>query len=167
MGEAKSAQLIGQAIANNPTFITPRKIEAATEIAHTISNSANKVFLTSDELLLNLQETNLGTSTGQKVLQSVLPIEDEEVLLGQYDGYTDDRTVPDNSNTPTFATMILRIHNERWEGINQNVSIRSFVEHNANAVAAGRITGIDPLEQITKRCIHIVETTVGGCALCS
>ncbi|KAL7177277.1 hypothetical protein ACSBR2_030596 [Camellia fascicularis] len=50
------------------------------------------------------------------VLQSVLPIEDEEVLLGQYDGYTNDPTVPDNSNTPTFATMILRIHNERWEG---------------------------------------------------
>ncbi|KAL7175247.1 hypothetical protein ACSBR2_028952 [Camellia fascicularis] len=44
-----------------------------------------------------------------------------------------------------------------------------FVEHNANAVAAGRIAGIDPLEQITKRCIRIVETTetdVGGCALC-
>ncbi|CAL5371700.1 unnamed protein product [Camellia sinensis] len=52
-----------------------------------------------------------------KVLQSVLPIEDEEVLLGQYDGYTDDPTVPDNSNTPTFATMILQIHNERWEGV--------------------------------------------------
>ncbi|XP_028067219.1 cyclin-A2-like [Camellia sinensis] len=65
-GEAKSAQLIGQAITNNPAFITPRKIEAAREIAHTISNSTNKVFLTSDELLLNLQETNLGTSTGQK-----------------------------------------------------------------------------------------------------
>ncbi|KAI8006779.1 hypothetical protein LOK49_LG07G02090 [Camellia lanceoleosa] len=65
-GEAKSAQLIGQAIANNPAFITLRKIEAAREIAHTISNSANKVFLTSDELLLNLQETNSGTSTGQK-----------------------------------------------------------------------------------------------------
>ncbi|CAL5360447.1 unnamed protein product [Camellia sinensis] len=44
-----------------------------------------------------------------------------------------------------------------------------FVERNANVVAARRITGIDPLEQITKRCIHIVETTetdVGGCALC-
>ncbi|GMP36491.1 hypothetical protein CsSME_00008604 [Camellia sinensis var. sinensis] len=44
-----------------------------------------------------------------------------------------------------------------------------FVEHNANAVAAGRIAGIDPLEQITKCCIRIVETTetdVGGCALC-
>ncbi|WMV49022.1 hypothetical protein MTR67_042407, partial [Solanum verrucosum] len=35
-GEAKSAQLIGQAIANNPAFITLRKIEAAREIAQTI-----------------------------------------------------------------------------------------------------------------------------------
>ncbi|GAB4847933.1 Glucose-6-phosphate 1-dehydrogenase, cytoplasmic isoform [Ancistrocladus abbreviatus] len=52
-----------------------------------------------------------------KVLQSVLPIKDEEVVLGQYEGYTSDPTVPDNSNTPTFATCILRIHNERWEGV--------------------------------------------------
>ncbi|KAK3413071.1 hypothetical protein EUGRSUZ_I01691 [Eucalyptus grandis] len=52
-----------------------------------------------------------------KVLQSVLPITDEEVVLGQYEGYRDDPTVPDNSNTPTFATMVLRIHNERWEGV--------------------------------------------------
>lgn len=52
-----------------------------------------------------------------KVLQSVLPIKDEEVVLGQYDGYRDDPTVPDNSNTPTFATVVLRIHNERWEGV--------------------------------------------------
>ncbi|XP_051143948.1 glucose-6-phosphate 1-dehydrogenase, cytoplasmic isoform [Andrographis paniculata] len=52
-----------------------------------------------------------------KVLQSVVPINEEEVVLGQYDGYRDDPTVPDNSNTPTFATVILRIHNERWEGV--------------------------------------------------
>lgn len=65
-GEAKSAQLIGQAIANNPAFITLRKIEAAREIAHTISNSANKVFLSSEDLLLNLQEMNLETTTAKK-----------------------------------------------------------------------------------------------------
>ncbi|KAK7395710.1 hypothetical protein VNO78_16277 [Psophocarpus tetragonolobus] len=52
-----------------------------------------------------------------KVLESVLPIRDDEVVLGQYQGYKDDPTVPDESNTPTFATVILRIHNERWEGV--------------------------------------------------
>uniref|UniRef100_F6H9U4 Prohibitin n=2 Tax=Vitis vinifera TaxID=29760 RepID=F6H9U4_VITVI len=62
-GEAKSAQLIGQAIANNPAFITLRKIEASREIAHTISNSANKVFLNSNDLLLNLQEMNLQSAS--------------------------------------------------------------------------------------------------------
>ncbi|OIW08794.1 hypothetical protein TanjilG_16375 [Lupinus angustifolius] len=61
-GEAKSAQLIGQAIASNPAFTTLRKIEAAREIAQTISNSANKVYLNSDDLLLNLQELNLEPS---------------------------------------------------------------------------------------------------------
>ncbi|CAN1321777.1 Glucose-6-phosphate 1-dehydrogenase 6, cytoplasmic [Linum perenne] len=52
-----------------------------------------------------------------QVLQSVLPIKDDEVVLGQYNGYRDDPTVPDHSNTPTFATVVLRIHNERWEGV--------------------------------------------------
>ncbi|MCD7468888.1 hypothetical protein HAX54_007435 [Datura stramonium] len=45
-----------------------------------------------------------------------------------------------------------------------------FVEHNANAVAAGRISGIDPIEQITRRCIRIVknpeEAEVIACVLC-
>lgn len=44
-----------------------------------------------------------------------------------------------------------------------------FVERNANAVAAGRVAGVDPIEQITMRCIRIVKTPevdFGGCALC-
>ncbi|XP_031389781.1 prohibitin-1, mitochondrial-like isoform X1 [Punica granatum] len=61
-GEATSAQLIGQAIAKNPAFITLRKIEASREIANTISNSNNSVFLSSEDLLLNLQGLELGTA---------------------------------------------------------------------------------------------------------
>lgn len=61
-GEATSAQLIGQAIAKNPAFITLRKIEAAREIAQTISKSSNKVYLNADDLLLNLQEMKLENS---------------------------------------------------------------------------------------------------------
>ncbi|RWW28899.1 hypothetical protein GW17_00006591 [Ensete ventricosum] len=52
-----------------------------------------------------------------KVLQSVIPIKLEEVVLGQYEGYKDDPTVSDSSNTPTFATIVLHIYNERWEGV--------------------------------------------------
>lgn len=55
-GEAKSAQLIGEAISSNPAFITLRKIEASREIANTISTSQNRVFLSADSLLLNLQD---------------------------------------------------------------------------------------------------------------
>lgn len=60
-GEAKSAELIGQAIANNPAFLALRQIEAAREISHTISASANKVFLDSNDLLLNLQQLNVSS----------------------------------------------------------------------------------------------------------
>lgn len=65
-GEAKSAQLIGQAIANNPAFITLRRIEAAREIAHTMSNAANKVMLSADDLLLNIDEMGMEAAAKKK-----------------------------------------------------------------------------------------------------
>ncbi|XP_024987180.1 uncharacterized protein LOC112522291 [Cynara cardunculus var. scolymus] len=37
-----------------------------------------------------------------------------------------------------------------------------FVERNENARAAGRIAGIDPIEDITKRCIRVVENSELG-----
>ncbi|KAF2356141.1 Glucose-6-phosphate dehydrogenase C-terminal, partial [Trinorchestia longiramus] len=65
-----------------------------------------------------------------KVLKSIQSIEISDVVLGQYVaaddaepgtdaalGYLDDPTVPSGSNTPTFAMAVLRIHNERWEGV--------------------------------------------------
>ncbi|KAL3825836.1 hypothetical protein ACJIZ3_021865 [Penstemon smallii] len=46
----------------------------------------------------------------------------------------------------------------------------SFVQWNANAVAAGRVSDIDPIEQITDRCMRIVknpeEAEVIACVLC-
>ncbi|KHN36671.1 Prohibitin-2 [Glycine soja] len=62
--DKRSAVIRAQAIANNPAFITLRKIEAVREIAHTISNAANKIYLNSDDLLLNLKKMNL--ETGRK-----------------------------------------------------------------------------------------------------
>ncbi|CAK0781536.1 Prohibitin-1, subunit of the prohibitin complex (Phb1p-Phb2p) [Coccomyxa viridis] len=53
-GEAESASLIGQAIQQNPAFLTLRKIEAAREIAGTIATANNRVLLNSESLLLNL-----------------------------------------------------------------------------------------------------------------
>lgn len=44
----------------------------------------------------------------------------------------------------------------------------SCLAYNNNAIAAGRIEGADPLEEIFKRSIRIatLETGFGGCALC-
>ena len=36
---------------------------------------------------------------------------------GSEPGYLDDETVPEGSKCPTFAATVLRIHNERWEGV--------------------------------------------------
>ncbi len=53
-GEARSAELIGRAIAGNPGFVQLRRIDAAKDIATTVSKSANTVYLSADSLLLNL-----------------------------------------------------------------------------------------------------------------
>lgn len=63
-----------------------------------------------------------------KVLRSIDAIELEDCVLGQYVGnpegegdakfgYLDDKTVPAGSNTPTYAMAVLRIKNERWDGV--------------------------------------------------
>lgn len=64
-GEAQSAKLIGQAISNNPSFITLRKIEAARHIGHVISRSQNRVFLNTDSLLLNLGDMKVESARGR------------------------------------------------------------------------------------------------------
>uniref|UniRef100_A0A3B4UBY6 Glucose-6-phosphate 1-dehydrogenase n=1 Tax=Seriola dumerili TaxID=41447 RepID=A0A3B4UBY6_SERDU len=62
-----------------------------------------------------------------KVLKCIAPVAVPDVVLGQYVGdpegeghsklgYLDDPTVPKGSCTPTFATAVLYVQNERWDG---------------------------------------------------
>eukprot|EP00485_Elphidium_margaritaceum_P010873 CAMPEP_0202690452 /NCGR_PEP_ID=MMETSP1385-20130828/5434_1 /ASSEMBLY_ACC=CAM_ASM_000861 /TAXON_ID=933848 /ORGANISM="Elphidium margaritaceum" /LENGTH=288 /DNA_ID=CAMNT_0049345715 /DNA_START=82 /DNA_END=948 /DNA_ORIENTATION=+ len=53
-GEAKAAQLIGDAMRHNPVFAELRRIEAARHVAETLSNSHNRIFLDSNSLLMNM-----------------------------------------------------------------------------------------------------------------
>ncbi|XAR48205.1 Glucose-6-phosphate dehydrogenase [Bertholletia excelsa] len=62
-----------------------------------------------------------------KVLRSMRPLRLEDVVIGQYrshtkggvtyPAYTDDKTVPPGSLTPTFAAAALFINNARWDGV--------------------------------------------------
>ena len=63
-----------------------------------------------------------------KVLKCIAEIKLEDFVMGQYEGnpagltederlgYLDDPTVPNGSQTPTYACAVLRIKNTRWEG---------------------------------------------------
>lgn len=53
-GEARSAELIGEAMRNNKGFLQLRRLEAARDIATLLSESGNKVMLDSQSLLLNV-----------------------------------------------------------------------------------------------------------------
>ncbi|XP_020577283.1 glucose-6-phosphate 1-dehydrogenase, chloroplastic-like [Phalaenopsis equestris] len=62
-----------------------------------------------------------------KVLRSMRPLQLDNVVIGQYKShkkggvtypaYTDDKTVPKDSLTPTFAAAALFIDNARWDGV--------------------------------------------------
>ena len=63
------------------------------------------------------------------MLRCIKTVNMDEVILGQYVGdpessdpearlgYLDDKTVPSDSCTPTYAMAVLKISNERWDGV--------------------------------------------------
>jgi len=55
-GEAEAAKMIGDAIAMNPGYLKLRKIRAAQNIARTIAQSQNRVYLNAQSLMLNIAE---------------------------------------------------------------------------------------------------------------
>lgn len=52
-GEARSAELIGEAMRTNKGFLELRRLEAARDIANILAASGNKVMLDAQSLLLN------------------------------------------------------------------------------------------------------------------
>lgn len=69
--ESIAAEQLGKSVRENPGFVQLRRIEAAKDIATTMSRSANKLYLNSDALLLNLladvnQTDNDATTKGKK-----------------------------------------------------------------------------------------------------
>lgn len=62
-----------------------------------------------------------------QVLRCIPPVQAANVSLGQYvagrykgklrPAYTEDESVPDESTTPTFASVNLEVNNDRWAGI--------------------------------------------------
>jgi glucose-6-phosphate 1-dehydrogenase len=52
-----------------------------------------------------------------KVLQAVRPIQEETLVLGQYEGYRATEGVAADSTTPTYAALRLYVDNWRWQGV--------------------------------------------------
>jgi len=55
-GEAAAAQMLGEAISSNPGYLKLRKIRAAQGIARTVANSQNKLYLSGNTLMLNIND---------------------------------------------------------------------------------------------------------------
>jgi len=62
-GEAAAARMLSEAIKSNPNFIMLRQIEASREIANSISKGSNKVYLNSDNLLIDILGASMGESS--------------------------------------------------------------------------------------------------------
>lgn len=58
-GEQESARLLGEKISDNPAYLNLEKIKAAKEIAATIAQSTNRVYLNADSLLLDVNSATI------------------------------------------------------------------------------------------------------------
>uniref|UniRef100_A0A4W4HLB3 Glucose-6-phosphate 1-dehydrogenase n=1 Tax=Electrophorus electricus TaxID=8005 RepID=A0A4W4HLB3_ELEEL len=87
-----------------------------------------------------------------KVLKCITPVSLADVVLGQYVGdpkgegearlgYLDDPTVPKGSTQATFATAVLYVRNERWDGKYAAAVQRRAGRHLQRAVPAKRAGG--------------------------
>ncbi|MES1906837.1 MAG: hypothetical protein MHM6MM_000066 [Cercozoa sp. M6MM] len=56
-GEARAARKIGESVRTNAGYIRVRQLEAAQEIAAILARSPNNLYLNSDTLMLNIQQT--------------------------------------------------------------------------------------------------------------
>lgn len=88
------------------------------------------------------------------------PLRLDDVVMGQYKShtkggvtypaYTDDKTVPKDSLTPTFAAAALFIDNARWDGV-------PFLMKAGKALHTKRYPGSDkslPMKQIFYVCFY-------------
>ncbi|KAJ3113953.1 hypothetical protein HDU96_002691 [Phlyctochytrium bullatum] len=89
-GEAKSAELIGEAIKNKPGFLELRKIEAAQQIAGTVASSSNKLYIDSDGLMLNL-----------RAKRSYAWVSNDTILTDEEDIFVDASSAEDRSSDET------------------------------------------------------------------
>ncbi|KAH8275578.1 hypothetical protein KR026_010999 [Drosophila bipectinata] len=67
-GEAEAAKMnryvyLGLAVKQNPAYLKLRKLRAAQSIARTIASSQNKVYLSADSLMLNIQDSGFDDMT--------------------------------------------------------------------------------------------------------
>ncbi|KAK3698017.1 hypothetical protein RRG08_064934 [Elysia crispata] len=61
-GEAEAARLIGEAMSLNPGYLKLRKIRAAQNIARTIAQSQNRVYLNATSLMMNIGDESFDTA---------------------------------------------------------------------------------------------------------
>lgn len=78
-GEARSAELIGEAVKTNKGFLQLRKLEAAREIAATLAQSGNRVMLDAKSLLLD-GKSHLSSHESHVVVDALIVVTEDEVL---------------------------------------------------------------------------------------
>merc|ERR1712027_290472 len=57
-GEAKAAEMLGEAVSKNPGYLKLRKLRASSTIAKTMAGAQNRVYLNAGTLMLNINEDN-------------------------------------------------------------------------------------------------------------
>ena len=69
-GEAEAAKMVGDSLKSAPSFLMLKRLEAASDIATTLSKSRNRIFLESDTLMLNLANSKFDQQVEELVKEA-------------------------------------------------------------------------------------------------
>src|SRR3981081_3097894 len=71
-----------------------------------------------------------------KVLKAIPPIEEKDLIRGQFNGYRDESGVAKNSQTETFAALKLSVNSWRWKGVPFYIRAGKYLPVNCTEIVA-------------------------------
>jgi glucose-6-phosphate 1-dehydrogenase len=81
-------------------------------------------------------------SSKAKALQDITTVDIDSVKCGQYDTYTTNKHVKQDSKTPTFAMITLHVNNPLWKNIPINIKVGKGMKYNKTEIIVRHVDGI-------------------------
>lgn len=86
-------------------------------------------------ITMEMPKSLVGEPIRDKKAELLRYVKVKDTLIGQYRGYTREKSIPKNSKTETFAALKLEINNKRWRGVPIFFKTGKFLDRKETKIA--------------------------------